>query len=50
VNCYKNLGEISAAERITKAMDEVCLAQIFTPDLGGKETTDSLARAVIERL
>jgi tartrate dehydrogenase/decarboxylase/D-malate dehydrogenase len=45
-----HLGEHDAAEHLMDALDETCSDGIFTPDLGGTETTNSVADAVIERL
>jgi tartrate dehydrogenase/decarboxylase/D-malate dehydrogenase len=46
----EHLGEPDAAEQLMAAVDETCSDGIFTPDLGGNETTDSVADAVIKRL
>ena len=46
----EHLDEPEAANQLMSAIDETCLDGIFTPDLGGTETTDSVADAVIKRL
>lgn len=45
-----HLGEPEAAEQLLGAIDETCSDGIFTPDLGGVETTESVAEEVIKRL
>jgi tartrate dehydrogenase/decarboxylase/D-malate dehydrogenase len=50
VMMLEHLEEFEAAEQLMRAIDETCGDGIFTPDLGGNETTDSVADAVIERL
>lgn len=47
----KHLNETEAAERITKAMNEVLLeGKVRTPDLGGTSNTTEYTFAIIERL
>jgi len=50
VMMLEHLGEPEAAEQLMNALDETCADGIVTPDLGGSETTDSVADAVIMRL
>ena len=46
-----HLGELSASERLGKALDAVILdGGANTKDLGGDKTTDDVASAVISRL
>ncbi len=45
-----HLGEYAVAERIEKAVDKVLAQGPHTPDLGGKASTQELAKAVIEAL
>ncbi len=46
----EHLGEVEAAERINKAIDDVLESGISTPDLGGLATTNDFTKAVIEHL
>lgn len=43
----EHLGEGMAAERLMRAVDQVCAAGIMTPDVGGKATTREVTEAVI---
>ncbi|MCA8926579.1 MAG: tartrate dehydrogenase [Alphaproteobacteria bacterium] len=43
----EHLGEGPAAERLLRAVDQVCAAGIMTPDVGGKATTKDVTAAVI---
>ena len=45
-----HLGEKEAANNLMKAIDATTAAGILTPDLGGTGTTESVAKAVIDRL
>lgn len=45
-----HLGEVAAAERIENAVDKVLAEGPHTPDLGGKASTQALAKAVINAL
>ena len=44
----EHLGETSAADRLMKAVEEVCAAGIMTPDVGGNSTTQEVTDAVIQ--
>lgn len=46
----EHLMEGRAADRIRSAVADTLEAGIYTPDLGGKATTEEVARAVIDRL
>ena len=43
----EHLGEGAAAERLMRAVDQVCAAGVMTPDVGGKATTREVTDAVI---
>ncbi len=45
-----HLGEHATAQKIENAVDKVLAQGPYTPDLGGKASTQELARAVIEAL
>jgi len=42
------LGEGTAAERLMKAVEDVCSAGIMTPDVGGTATTKEVTAAVVD--
>jgi tartrate dehydrogenase/decarboxylase/D-malate dehydrogenase len=44
------LGEAEAAERLLQAVEDVCRAGPFTPDLGGQADTRTVQQAVIAAL
>ncbi len=44
----EHLGEPAAASMLMRAVEQVCAAGLFTPDLGGKATTVEVTRAVCE--
>jgi tartrate dehydrogenase/decarboxylase / D-malate dehydrogenase len=44
----EHLGEKPAADLLMRAVEQVCAANIMTPDLGGKATTAEVTRAVCE--
>ena len=44
----EHLGEPAAAALLMRAIEQVCAAGLFTPDLGGKATTVEVTRAVCE--
>ncbi|MBB3406876.1 tartrate dehydrogenase/decarboxylase/D-malate dehydrogenase [Rhizobium sp. BK316] len=46
----EHLGEATAAKILISAVEQVCVAGILTPDLGGKATTADVTRAVCEAL
>ncbi len=46
----EHLGEAAAAERLMRAVDQVCGAGIMTADVGGKATTREVTDAVIEAI
>ena len=46
----EHLGEVDAASRLMKAIEDVCAAGIVTPDAGGKATTREVTDAVIEAI
>nr|WP_292159495.1 isocitrate/isopropylmalate family dehydrogenase [Mesorhizobium sp.] len=43
----EHLGEIDAASRLMKAIEDVCAAGMIMPDVGGKATTREVTDAVI---
>ena len=43
----EHLGEQPAADRLMKAIEEVCAAGIMTPDVGGTATTAEVTEAMI---
>ena len=43
----EHLGEAAPADRLMKAVEDVCAAGIMTPDVGGKATTREVTDAVI---
>ena len=43
----EHLGEGAAAERLMRAVDQVCAAGVMTPDVGGTATTQEVTDAVI---
>ncbi len=43
----EHLGEGAAAERLMRAVDQVCAAGIMTPDVGGKANTREVTEVVI---
>ncbi len=43
----EHLGEAAPADRLMKAVEDVCAAGIMTPDVGGKATTREVTNAVI---
>jgi tartrate dehydrogenase/decarboxylase / D-malate dehydrogenase len=43
-----HLGEQRAADLLMRAIEQVCAAGLFTPDLGGNATTAEVTRAVCE--
>ena len=43
----EHLGEAAPADRLIKAVEDVCAAGIMTPDVGGKATTREVTDAVI---
>jgi len=43
----EHLGEAAPADRLMKAVEDVCAAGIMTPDVGGKATTRNVTDAVI---
>ena len=43
-----HLGEAKAAERLMKAVSDVCEAGVMTPDIGGTATTKEVTEAVCE--
>ena len=43
----EHLGETAPADRLMKAVEDVCAAGIMTPDVGGKATTREVTDAVI---
>ena len=47
----EHLGEADAARLVMRALEDTCRAgEVFTPDLGGRATTQEFARAVIARM
>ena len=46
----EHLGEMRAASRLMKAVEQTTASGLLTPDLGGKATTVEVTRAVKERL
>jgi tartrate dehydrogenase/decarboxylase/D-malate dehydrogenase len=46
----EHLGEVRAAARLMKAIEEVTASGVQTPDLGGKATTRQVTAAVAERV
>lgn len=47
----RHLGYVTGADRIDRAVDEVIReAQILTPDLGGKSTTEEVVTEVLKRI
>ena len=44
----EHLGEPAAAKVLMRAVEQVCAAGLFTPDLGGKATTVEVTRAVCD--
>ena len=46
----EHLGEPHAAQRLLKAVDQVCVAGTMTPDVGGSATTEQVTGAVIEAI
>lgn len=46
----EHLGEPHAAQRLLKAVDQVCAAGTMTPDVGGSATTEQVTGAVIEAI
>ncbi len=44
------LGASEAADRIVGAIEHVCAARIFTPDLGGSATSEQITVALLEAL
>src|SRR3954469_8985286 len=44
----EHLGEKSAADLLMRAVEQVCVAGILSPDLGGKATTKEVTAAVVE--
>ena len=45
-----HLGEADASARLMKAVEEVCVAGITTPDVGGSATTAEVTDAVIDAI
>ena len=43
-----HLGEQPAADLLMRAIEQVCAARVFTPDLGGNATTAEVTQAVCE--
>jgi tartrate dehydrogenase/decarboxylase/D-malate dehydrogenase len=50
VMMLEHLGENEAARQLMNSIDKTTSDGILTPDLGGNETTDSVAQAVVKRL
>jgi tartrate dehydrogenase/decarboxylase/D-malate dehydrogenase len=46
----EHLGEVVPAQRLMKAVEDVCAAGILTPDVGGTATTREVTDAVIETI
>lgn len=46
----EHLGEDKAAERLLKAVEEVCAAGIMTPDIGGTANTQDVTDAVCDAI
>lgn len=46
----EHLGEPGAADRLLRAVEEVCAAGIMTPDVGGNATTQEVTDAVVEQV
>lgn len=46
----EHLGEANAAERLLKAVDQVCASGVMTPDIGGDATTEQVTDAVVEAI
>jgi tartrate dehydrogenase/decarboxylase/D-malate dehydrogenase len=46
----EHLGEVVQAQRLMKAVEDVCAAGILTPDVGGTATTREVTDAVIETI
>lgn len=46
----EHLGQAAPAQRLMKAVEEVCAAGILTPDVGGTATTREVTDAVIETI
>jgi len=44
----EHLGEASAADRLMKAVEDVCARGIMTPDVGGDADTQQVTDAVVE--
>ena len=44
----EHLGELAAAATLMHAVEQVCAAGVFTPDLGGRATTVEVTRAVCD--
>jgi tartrate dehydrogenase/decarboxylase / D-malate dehydrogenase len=45
-----HLGEAAAAARLMRSIERVTVAQVFTPDLGGRATTREVTDAVLRAL
>ncbi len=48
VMMLEHLGEPRAAERLMRAVEQVCAAGILSPDLGGTATTKEVTKAVVD--
>lgn len=46
----EHLGEAKASERLLKAVEEVCVAGVMTPDIGGAATTQEVTDAVCDAI
>jgi tartrate dehydrogenase/decarboxylase/D-malate dehydrogenase len=46
----EHLGEASAADRLMKAVEDVCARGIMTPDVGGDADTQKVTDAVVESI
>ena len=45
-----HLGESEGAARLMRAIEQVCLAGVLTPDVGGKATTKQVTDAMVEAI
>lgn len=46
----EHLGELDAAQRLLKAVEQVCAAGVMTPDVGGKAMTQEVTDAVVDAI
>ncbi|MGE0970596.1 tartrate dehydrogenase [Klebsiella sp. WOUb02] len=46
----EHLGEAAAAQRLMRAVEQVCAAGIATPDVGGQATTREVTAAVVQAI